>query len=310
MTRQAVVFPGQGAQRPGMAADFHAFAEEAREIFARAGEVVGFDVAALCFSSDERLHLTEYTQPCILTAEIAMFAVLQHRFGFRPRYFAGHSLGEYAALTAAGVFPIETAVRLVHLRGRLMQRAVPPGVGAMAALVLDGLPLDTVRARAQAEGVEVANDNAPHQVVLSGEASAVARACERLQGELAGLRVVPLQVSAPFHCRLMCAIEPEFRAALEAVCGELKPERAKSVLSNFTGTFHEGTAEALIEALVRQLSGPVRWRENMRALIEVADEIVEVGPKCPLRGFFKALGVRVRTVTDVRSAERTFKERP
>ncbi len=304
---QAAVFPGQGAQRAGMAADFVEQYEEARRAFERAQDTLPFDVYALCHGGDERLDLTEFTQPCILAAEIAMLEALRAHFGFQPEYFGGHSLGEYAALVAAGALPLEAALELVHLRGRLMQRAVPPGAGAMAAVIMAELPLDEVRQLAAEHEVDVANDNSPAQVVLSGKAEPVARAAEALSARFQeGVRVVPLTVSAPFHSRWMGEIEAEFRQALEASSDAWAPERARAVTANVTGGFHSGARADLIDALARQLSGAVRWRDNVCALAQRADQIVEVGPNRPLRGFFKAMGVTVQSVTDVRTAERAL----
>jgi len=304
---QSAVFPGQGAQRAGMAADFVERYGEARRAFERAQAALPFDVYALCHGGDERLDLTEFTQPCILTAEIAMLEALKAHFGFRPEYFGGHSLGEYAALVAAGALPLEAALELVHLRGRLMQRAVPPGAGAMAAVIMENLPLEEVRELAAEHEVEVANDNSPEQIVLSGKADPVARAAKAISERFQGVRVVPLTVSAPFHSRWMGEIEAEFRAALEASSGGWAPERARAVAADVTGGFHSGQRADLVDALARQLSGAVRWRDNMRALAERAGKIVEVGPNRPLRGFFKAMGVTVQSVTDVRTACRAFR---
>jgi len=305
---QSAVFPGQGAQRAGMAADFVERYGEARRAFERAQAALPFDVYALCHGGDERLDLTEFTQPCILTAEVAMFEALKAHFGFRPKHFGGHSLGEYAALVAAGALPLEAALELVHLRGRLMQRAVPPGAGAMIAVIMENLPLDEVRRIASEHEVDVANDNSPEQVVLSGKAEPVERAAEALSERFQGdVRIVPLTVSAPFHSRWMGEIEAEFRAALAASSEGWAPERARAVSANVTGGFHTGERADLIDALARQLSGAVRWRDNMTALAGKAAQIVEVGPNRPLRGFFKAMGIGITSVTDVRTAERAFR---
>lgn len=307
MVKEAVVFPGQGAQRPGMASDFAEQFSEARGVFERAAAALSFDVLALCCDDEERLNLTEYTQPCLLTAEIAMFAVLEAHFGFAPHYFAGHSLGEYTALVAAGAVPLEVALRLVSLRGRLMQKAVSPGVGSMAALIMEQLPGDEICSLAHAEGVDIANDNSPTQVVISGEKSSVERVCTKLTPYVeTGMRIVPLTVSAPFHSRHMAGVEAEFRQALEAVRDEFKPDKAINVTSNFTGKFYSGSSAELLENLTRQISGTVRWRDNMATLVGVSENIYEVGPNRPLRGFFKAMGISVKAIIDVRSAQKTW----
>jgi [acyl-carrier-protein] S-malonyltransferase len=296
-----------------MAMDFVDLYPEANAVFDVARKVLPFDIEAICRDEDPRLHLTEFTQPCILAAEIANFETLRVQYGLAPKCFAGHSLGEYAALVAAEALPLATALRLVHLRGQLMQRAVPVGQGAMAAVISETLPLDEIRHLAQTQDVDIANDNSSSQVVLSGEASALDRVIRALMPfESQGMRVVPLVVSAPFHSRLMKSIEAEYRSALEACRSDIQASRAKQVLSNFTGTFHSGIMNDLIHALTAQISGTVRWRENMETLKQHPEftPVLEVGPDRPLRGFFKAAGLMISSVIDVRTAERAFPKRP
>ena len=300
------MFPGQGSQKPGMAKDFHDQFTAAKGVFAEASDALGLDVAALCFSEDPRLDLTEYTQPAILTAEMAMVRVLAHDFGLVATHFGGHSLGEYTALCAAGVLSLATAARLVRRRGALMQAAVPPGEGAMAAVVSEAIAARDLAAALDPLGVDVANENAPDQVVLSGPAAPVARACELVPTLVEGkaCRVVPLNVSAPFHSRQMQRIEAEFRGLLEAA--ELEASRAVGVTSNYTGRFHASERAAVIEALTRQISGTVRWISNMRALAETAGALYEVGPSRILRGFFAGLGREVPSLTSVRTLEKAL----
>lgn len=304
----AIVFPGQGSQRSGMALDFVEQFSEARQILDQASSELGLDVESILRDEDPRLNLTEYTQPCILTAEIAMHESLKARFDLRADYFAGHSLGEYAALVAAGALPFGVAVKLVRARGRLMQSAVSPGQGAMSAVILENLPFAEVSALAQSLGVDIANDNSIHQVVLSGAAKGVAEAnaalAERFQN--VSIRVVPLEVSAPFHSRQMKGIESEFRGLLSAASSEIRAERATHVASNYTGAFHTGKLEDLIEALTLQISGQVRWRDNMTALLQQTSRVYEIGPGRPLTGFFKTLGQPVTAITDLRTARRAF----
>lgn len=306
----AVVFPGQGAQRAGMAMDFAEGTPESREVFEEARSVLPFDPAEVCRRADPaggegdpRLDLTEYAQPCILTAEIAMLRGLQVRFGFAPTWFGGHSLGEYAALVAAGAVPFATALRLVHARGRLMQQATPVGFGAMAALIRDGLPLDEIRALAEGLGVDLANDNSPNQAVVSGPADAVAALSAELSQRL---RVVPLAVSAPFHSRHMAQAEAAFRQVLDESRPDFQADRAVRVTSNYTGGFHTGHEDDLVEALTRQVSAPVRWRDNMAALAAATPTIYEVGPNRPLGGFFRTAGRTVPSIVDLRSAQRAL----
>ncbi len=302
MSETALVFPGQGSQRPGMARDFHDGFPSAREIFAEASEAAGFDVAALSFSEDDRLNRTEFTQPCILTAEVAMLRVLREQFGLSASLFAGHSLGEYTALVAAGCLRVGEAARLVRRRGALMQEAVPAGEGAMLAVVGKGLDLEEVQRALEGLEADAANHNSSAQIVISGRAQAVETARERLVAP--GRRLVPLNVSAPFHSRLMRDAEPPFAEELAKVTLDVGP--GPQVASNFTGGFHVAEATSMRESLVRQLSGTVRWVDNMRALSARASRIVEIGPGRPLSGFFKDVGVTVEAVVDRKSAERVF----
>ncbi len=304
----AVVFPGQGSQRSGMARDFHTRFASSRDAFVEASDALNFDVAALCFEADPRLDQTEYTQPAILTAEIAMHRALESEFGLRAKYYGGHSLGEYTALCAAGVISLSTAVQLVRRRGALMQSAVPLGEGAMLAVISEGIAdrdLAAELAASGVDGVDVANRNSINQVVLSGARETIDRAAVRVAEILTGIphEIVPLNVSAPFHSRMMRGIHADFRAALGAAAHELKPDRAATVTSNLTGAFHQPELAPILDALTRQLSGTVDWIGNMRALSSVADTIYEVGPNRPLRGFFKSEGRDVTAIVSVRSAE-------
>jgi len=307
--RDAAVFPGQGAQRPGMGRDFFEAEAESRQVYEEASDMLGYDVAALCFSDDERLNLTEYTQPCIVTTEIAMLRALQRRWDFQPALFGGHSLGEYTALVAAGALPFGATVRIVRERGRLMQGAVPPGVGAMTAVIADELDPEWFPEILSDLAVDVANVNSPQQIVLSGEALAVAEAERRLQAALAdrhALRLVHLNVSAPFHSRLMAPILADFAAVLQELAGDLDPVAAARVTSNYRGGFHQGGTEAVLTALIRQISGSVQWRQNMASLAAGSEAIWEIGPGRPLKAFFQTLGVSVNAVTTFTAAERAF----
>jgi len=295
----AVVFPGQGAQKPGMGRDFAERYPESRAIFDAASAAVGYDVAALCFEDADRLALTEFQQPAILTTEIAMLEALRAHHGWKPRFFGGHSLGEYTALVAAGVLELADAVRLVGLRGRLMQEAVPAGAGAMTAIVHADLDIDWLRGIATRFGVDVGNHNALDQASLSGLADDVAAAVAAVKaGPQVRARAIPLRVSAPFHSRQMKSVEAPLRAALEGLV-QVASEPAVRVLSNTTGAFHTGSRPDLERNLVRQVTSTVRWVDCMRELVDRDCEIVEVGPGRPLRGFFASLGVEIRSVTSV-----------
>jgi len=303
----AVVFPGQGSQRPGMARDFHERFARSREVFVEASDALGFDVAALCFGDDPRLNLTEMAQPAILTAEMAMMRPLQEEFGVSAALFGGHSLGEYTALCAAGAIPFDVAVKLVRRRGALMQEAVPAGEGAMVAVCGAGVAALDLQGPLDEIGVDIANVNSPDQVVLSGPASAMERASDLArQATREALEFVPLTVSAPFHSRRMRTIERDFRIALDEASPRFACERSSLVTSNLRGGFHTGQRGDLLDALEKQVSGRINWIANMQALAPCVDRILEVGPGRPLRGFFKAIGVEVTSIVSCKSAEKAI----
>ncbi|MBE7482237.1 MAG: ACP S-malonyltransferase [Polyangiaceae bacterium] len=303
MGEVAVVFPGQGSQRTGMARDFHAEHAVARAVFAEASEALSLDLAALCFEEDPRLDLTEYTQPAIVTAEIAMLRACREAFGFTPTRFGGHSLGEYTALCAAGVIPLADAVRLVRKRGALMQQAVPVGEGAMSAVVATGVADAGLKELIADLGVDVANLNSLDQVVISGPAPGVEAAETRIAEKLPEAEVIRLNVSAPFHSRLMRGIEAEFRRELEAAAPRFDASRATAVTSNLRGGFHTGQLGDLLDALTGQISGTVDWVANMRAL-SGSERIVELGPNRPLKRFFSTLGVSIASVMNLKGAQK------
>ncbi|MBU2228731.1 MAG: ACP S-malonyltransferase [Proteobacteria bacterium] len=305
----AVVFPGQGSQRAGMGRDFFEQIPESRCAYEEAADALGWDVAAICFADDERLHLTEYTQPCIVTTEIAMLRGLSARYGFSPALFGGHSLGEFTALVAAGALPFAAALKIVRERGRLMQEAVSVGAGAMTAVIADELNPEVIGRLLDGLLVDVANANSDRQLVLSGETGAVAEAEIRLSAALSGLpalRFVRLNVSAPFHSRLLEPILDPFAQVFRELGGSLDPVAARRVTSNYRGGFHSGDREGVIESLVRQISHTVRWKQNMVCLASGADAVWEIGPGRPLREFFRTIGVACTSVTTREAAERAF----
>jgi len=305
----AVVFPGQGSQRPGMGKDFCEQIPVSRKTYQEASDTLGYDVAAMCFGEDERINLTEYTQPCILTTEIAMYRGLVERYGFAPHCFGGHSLGEFTAFAAAGVMPLAQLLKIVQTRGRLMQQAVPVGVGGMAAVISEGLDVDHLKELLKDLPLDVANINSANQVVISGEAQALPAAEKILSQALAGekpFRFVQLNVSAPFHSRFMKSIAEPFLRTLKEVGTGLAPENAPKVTSNFTGGFHPDSASEIIENLVNQLSNAVKWRENMQVLAARASEVYEIGPGRPLREFFKTVNVACQSITGLAAAEKIF----
>jgi [acyl-carrier-protein] S-malonyltransferase/trans-AT polyketide synthase/acyltransferase/oxidoreductase domain-containing protein len=294
-----------------MGKDFHDNVSVSREVYDEASQAAGWDIAAMCFGDDERLNLTEFTQPCILTTEIAIFHGLETLFGFSPTLFGGHSLGEFTALVAAGALPLSEAVRIVQIRGRLMQDAVPVGRGAMAAVISDDVDIEVVRLLLKDLPIDIANINSANQIVISGRADAMPGAEARLQEAPAKdrpFRFIPLNVSAPFHSRFMSTIVEPFEEILRAVGKGIVQDKSVTVTSNFRGIFHSGLYEDLIYNLVSQLNHPVLWVDNMRALATQADTIYEVGPGRPLRDFFKTINIACTSITTLAAAEKTFRK--
>jgi len=303
VTKNAVVFPGQGSQRSGMGSDFYSESELFRDIFKRASEAISLDLQEICFTENEKINETEFTQPAILTLEFGIYELLKEK-GFSADFFAGHSLGEYSALACADVFDLEDAVWLVRKRGELMQKATPLGVGAMAAVILEQIENSGASEIIREFGAEIANKNSKDQWVISGYSEKIKKTCEELERQIENVRVVPLTVSAPFHSSLMKTIEREFFEILQNI--EMRRENCSSVLSNFTGNFHH--PETLIENLTKQISGTVRWVENMSRLMETKSIITEVGPNKPLGSFFLTLGAEVSSVINLRSFGKFFKK--
>jgi trans-AT polyketide synthase/acyltransferase/oxidoreductase domain-containing protein len=296
-----VVFPGQGSQRVRMGADLCERFTTARRVFEESCDAVGEDLTAICFAPDDRLQLTEFTQPCILTMEVAAYRVAVEEFGLDARAFGGHSLGEYSALVAAGAIDLGDAARLVRTRGALMQRAVPAGAGAMAALLLDDIDASGAASIARRAGASIANHNSPGQIVISATTACLEAARDELAAALPELTFVPLKVSAPFHSALMEPVQDEFRAHLERSAPGWRPQLAAAVTSNFTGDFHE--PDALVDDLVQQIAGAVRWLDNMRRLRAGARRIYEIGPSATLTKLFGALNQPVTPITTVGEAQ-------
>lgn len=308
-SRTAIVFPGQGTQRQGMGKDFYDSIPECRRIYEEASDALGWDMAALCFEESEKLNLTAYAQPGIVVTEIAMLQAIMDKFGITPDVFGGHSLGEYTALVAAGVLPLSTVLRIVHIRGRLMQEAVPVGQGGMAAVIRQDLNTRMIEELLSDLPIDVANINSPNQVVISGRSTAMPEAEQRLVKALANenpARIVTLNVSAPFHSRFMQTIEQPFEDELANAIRQMKAENAVKVTSNYTGGFHSANKEEVIDRLVAQLSGTVQWCDNMKAIASQSETVYEIGPNRPLREFFRTIGVTCISLTTLSSAERTF----
>ncbi len=297
MKKTAFVFPGQGAQYAGMGKDFYEQFPESREVFGRAGELLGMDMCELCFEENDRLDLTEYTQAAMLTAIGAMLKKIE-AMGIRPQATAGLSLGEYAALVTAGVLDLYDAIRLVRLRGQLMQEAVPQGVGGMAAVL--GLEQSAVeQVCEETEGVvAIANYNCPGQLVISGELGAVQAASERLR-ERGAKRVVPLNVSGPFHSPLLREAGEKLSEAL------LKVEIHKPQIPYAANV----TAEYVTEAdpvrglLAEQISSSVRWQQCVERMIaDGVERFVEIGPGRTISSFVKKID-RTREIINIDKAE-------
>jgi [acyl-carrier-protein] S-malonyltransferase len=298
MTKLAFLFPGQNSQYAGMGRNLAEKFPVARQTFEEADEALAFSISKLCFDGPEdQLKLTEFQQPAICTVSVAALRVLAEK-GIRPSWVAGHSLGEYAANVAAGAVDFADAVRTVRSRGRFMQEAVPAGQGAMAAVL--GLSSENAAhacADAAAETqsiVSAANFNSPEQTVISGEASAVERAAA-LCRERGAKRVIMLQVSAPFHCALM---QPAQDRLADLLRGLLFTTPRVPVAVNVDAALVTDP-DQLREALIRQVTGAVRWVDSMRLVIAQSPAMfVEVGPGKVLSGLMRQID-RTQTCVNV-----------
>lgn len=281
----AFLFPGQGSQAVGMGKDLADKYPVARQTFEEADTALGYSLSQLCFEGPEdKLRLTEITQPAILTASVAAWRVLDEK-GIKPQFVAGHSLGEYSAHVAAGTLTFADAVRTVGKRGKYMQEAVPVGIGAMAAIL--GMELDKVTAicadAASGEVCQAANINSPEQVVISGHKGAAERAVQ-LAGERGAKKAVLLPVSAPFHCSLMKPAQDRLAGDLNALTFN-KP--SVPVVCNVDAAVLS-EADHSRDALVRQVTGSVKWDQSMRVLIAQGIEtFLEVGPGKVLFGLMR-----------------------
>ncbi len=306
MSKLAFLFPGQASQYPGMGKDLAANFAESRAVFAEADAALGFSLSHLCFEgSEDALKLTENTQPAILTVSVAAYRALAAR-GIEPDFAAGHSLGEYSALVAAGALEFSDAVKLVRQRGRYMQEAVPAGEGAMAAIL--GLsPADVAevcRKAADGEVVSPANLNSPEQTVIAGNAAAVKRSVE-IASQAGAKRAVILAVSAPFHCALLMPAQKRLEVDLRAA--KFNNLRFPLVTNADAETIASG--DEARESLIRQVTMPVRWLESVREMIEQGVNIfVEVGPGKVLSGLLRQIdrSVRCFNVEDAASLQATL----
>ena len=290
MSRIAFIFPGQGAQYTGMAKDFCEKYAVSRQVFKKASEVSGIDVESLCFEENDRLNITEYTQIAMLTAEIAILRVAEES-GLRSEVNAGLSLGEYGALVASGVMKEEDAFAVVRKRGILMQEAYPTG-GAMSAVLGTDSELIEQICRETQGIVSIANYNCPGQIVITGEEAAVKAAGEALKAAGAR-RVIPLNVSGPFHCELLKTAGDKLGQELENV--EIQPFTVPYV-TNVTAQNVTGP-DQVKELLVEQVSSSVRWQQCVERMIsDGVDTFIEVGPGRTLTGFLKKINRNVKAL--------------
>ena len=301
MGKTAFIFPGQGAQKAGMGKDFYEKTETGRQIYDRATELLGFSMPELCFEKNDRLDITGYTQAALVTTSIAMMKVLEEA-GVRPDVTAGLSLGEYAALTAAGVMSADDAITAVRQRGILMQQEVPAGIGSMAAiLALDAQTIETVLS--SMEDVWIANYNCPGQIVISGRKEAVEEACAKLKEEGAK-RTVILNVSGPFHSKMLEGAEKKLGQVLDAI--EIR-KPAIPYAANVTAEYVT-EAEPIKRLLMEQVSSSVRWQQSVETMLkDGVDTFIEIGPGRTLAGFVKKISrdVKIWNVGMLEDIEKT-----
>jgi [acyl-carrier-protein] S-malonyltransferase len=293
MKKTAFTFPGQGSQYVGMGRELFENFSVAREIFEEADDTLHFSVSDLCFKGpEEALRLTENTQPAVLTTSVAALRVLQEEKGLAPQFAAGHSLGEYSALVASEALAFSQAVKIVRLRGKFMQEAVPVGEGAMAAVL--GMEREQVEKLCEeissGEVLTPANFNSPGQIVIAGHSKAVERAIERIKQE--GKKAILLPVSAPFHSPLMKPAAERLEKALE----EISVNNLKIPVVTNVEAEANSSKDRVKGLLVAQVSSPVRWEESMRKMIEKGiEQILEVGPGKVLSGLMKRIDSRMET---------------
>lgn len=307
MGKIAFIFPGQGSQHAGMGKELATQFVEAQAAFDEADAALGSKLSHLCFEGpEEALQLTANTQPALVAASIAAFRVLSAH-GLSPDFLAGHSLGEYSALVAAGSLDLAEAVGLVRLRGQLMQEAVPIGVGSMAAIL--GLTAEQVAAAcleaAESEVCSPANFNTPTQTVIAGDALAVDRAVAICREKFGAKKTILLKVSAPFHCALMQPAQDGLAGPLSATAFR---DLTTPLVNNVDATLVTESSRAR-DGLVRQITSPVRWADSIvRLIAEGVTTFVEVGPKKVLSGLVKAIDreVKLLNVEDRASLDATL----
>ncbi|WP_336786045.1 ACP S-malonyltransferase [Paenibacillus sp. MMO-177] len=297
MSKTAFVFPGQGAQAVGMGKDAYEAFESSRAVFEQADEALGFKLSDIIFNGpDDVLKQTVNTQPALLTVSVALLKTLESR-GLKADYVAGHSLGEYSALVAAGVLGFEDAVRTVRARGEFMEQAVPSGQGAMAAVLgAERGVLAELCSKITEEGntVELANVNCPGQIVVSGSAAGVQAVVERGKEEAGAKRVIPLEVSGPFHSSLMKPAAEKLSGVLSEVSMN---DAAIPVVANVTAA-PVTEAASIRNLLVEQVYSPVLWEDTVRYLAEQGvDTFVEIGSGTVLAGLIKKVDKNLRVIS-------------
>lgn len=304
MSKIAFIYPGQGAQYIGMGQEFYEQTETGKKTFDKASELLGFSMPDLCFKENDQLNITEYTQAAMVTVSIAMTKVL-NELGVFADVTAGLSLGEYAALFAAGVMREEDAITVVRQRGILMQEAVPAGIGAMAAIL--ALENETIeKVTKDIEDVWIANYNCPGQTVISGKKEAVDLACEKLK-EAGAKRTLSLNVSGPFHSGMLVQAGEKLGKVLEGISLNIP---SIPYVANVTADYVTD-ASKVRDLLTRQVSSSVRWQQSVEAMIaDGTDTFVEIGPGKTLSGFMKKISrdVKVMNIEKLADMEKAVEE--
>lgn len=304
MSKIAFIYPGQGAQVCGMGKDFYEQTEIGKRVYDLASELLGFSVPDLCFTENDRLDITEYTQAAMVTTSIAMTKVLASR-GVKPDVTAGLSLGEYCALYTAGVMSEADAITTVRERGILMQEAVPAGQGAMAAiLAMEAKTIETVIA--DIADVQIANYNCPGQIVISGQKEAVETACEKLK-EAGAKRTIMLNVSGPFHSGMLVGAGEKLGKVLEVVTVNTP---VIPYVANVTAAFVTDKAEVK-PLLTKQVSSSVKWQQSVETMLaDGVDTFIEIGPGKTLAGFIKKIDrtVKVLNIEKLEDVDKVVEE--
>jgi [acyl-carrier-protein] S-malonyltransferase len=310
MGKVAFIFPGQGSQYVGMGADLCEKEAAAKQVFDEADRALGFSLSTLCFKGPEdELRLTANTQPAILTTSVAVLRVLQEKVNIKPDYVAGHSLGEYSALVASGALSFADAVQIVRARGQYMEEAVPAGQGAMSAVMgMDREELDAICRSVTDTGhpVQLANLNCPGQIVISGSAQGVKEAGESAK-EAGAKRVIPLNVSGPFHSMLM---EPAAEKLTQKLDHYTIEDASVAVVANVSAK-EVRAKEEIKDSLIQQVASPVLWEDSVRFMLnEGVDLFIEIGPGTVLSGLVKKVDRKVKTlaIQDIATLEKALEQ--